>query len=378
MRSLAFRAILSVPEASSTRRNLGLDILRAVAISLVVCCHGMILLPPAPGANVVYWWTGVFGVELFFVLSGYLIGSILFDLCLAHPTAIAFRGRLPNFWIRRWFRTLPNYYLFLVVNIVLYPAAVGDFRKYLLFCQNLLWRMGALMAESWSLAVEEWFYLTFPLLLLALIGALPRRPRLAFGLAAVAYISVFVAWRSAVSWHVRPDWDLDVRKVVALRLDSIAYGALMMLVMRSWPQKMRKARYLFVLAGIAGIAVASYLLMDNLRQALPPLSMANMFTITSASFACCLPLAVYGSEHAGPSAFRSAIAGVSIVSYSTYLLHSSVAMKAARRLLGGSAWYWQGTLYLVLCVVLSILVYNLYERRMTALRSMFSPKVAVA
>ncbi len=108
----------------------------------------------------------VIGVDLFFVLSGFLIGGILIRTFLNTDFTVANVGQ---FWIRRWFRTLPNYWLLFTVDIVLYQVMkLNDFQPVHLlgyvFLQNL-WYPNVLgfFPEGWSLAVEEWFYLTLPI-----------------------------------------------------------------------------------------------------------------------------------------------------------------------------------------------------------------------
>jgi peptidoglycan/LPS O-acetylase OafA/YrhL len=87
-------------------RSFGLDLLRAIAISLVLLAHFVKAFDKL----------GFWGVELFFALSGFLIGKILWNSFnqnqyYSFPLII-------NFWQRRWWRTIPNYWLFLLVMIV--------------------------------------------------------------------------------------------------------------------------------------------------------------------------------------------------------------------------------------------------------------------
>src|SRR5262245_16100295 len=94
-------------------RVFGLDFLRALAILLVLVAHASFMFLPLTHRLEAWWMLGHLGVELFFVLSGFLIGSIL------ARQAEEVQFSVGRFWARRWLRTLPNYYLFLAINIVL-------------------------------------------------------------------------------------------------------------------------------------------------------------------------------------------------------------------------------------------------------------------
>ena len=116
----------------SKERNFGLDLLRFYAIFSVVYAHGSWLFKEIP---ILEYSDRVFfidGVELFFVLSGFLIGGIL----LRNFSKIEVK-KILLFYKDRWFRTLPNYYLFLVINIFLsiflFQEFNIDFSKYFIF-----------------------------------------------------------------------------------------------------------------------------------------------------------------------------------------------------------------------------------------------------
>ena len=127
--------------------------------------HGVMLVEAHFPALAVLRHLGSVGVDLFFVLSGFLIGGILWR------TGAQLRsGRvLMGFWLRRWLRTLPNYYFFLVVAVLVLlatrPQSIDWLHRVLptaLFVQNFAQRVTPFFPESWTLAVEEWFYLLFP------------------------------------------------------------------------------------------------------------------------------------------------------------------------------------------------------------------------
>lgn len=141
------------------KRVYGLDVFRAVAIILVVHGHGRFMLKGTPLQN--FPWIKLFdGVELFFVLSGFLIGTILIKLAEKNNFKLGVND-VTAFWKRRWFRTLPNYYLVLFVNVlfVKYSITDGDLQQYnlnfLFFLQNFKTPLVGFFWESWSLPIEE-------------------------------------------------------------------------------------------------------------------------------------------------------------------------------------------------------------------------------
>ena len=99
----------------SAGRVFGLDLLRAAAIQMVIYAHAFVVLYPHFGEPLGYFGHGGFyGVELFFVLSGFLIGQIL----LRTGADFARAGNVAFFYVRPWFRTLPLFFLFLFVNVI--------------------------------------------------------------------------------------------------------------------------------------------------------------------------------------------------------------------------------------------------------------------
>lgn len=155
---------MNIRGGSSTKLY-GLDTLRALAITLVFFYHYRMFSHPAWVDEVAgFGWTGV---DLFFVLSGYLISSqLLKNLELAQPHILS------TFFIKRFFRIIPLY-VFIVALYFLAPAfrereALPPLWKFLTFTQNFgldVIHKGT-FSHAWSLCIEEQFYITLPFILL--------------------------------------------------------------------------------------------------------------------------------------------------------------------------------------------------------------------
>lgn len=153
-----FRHTMRMPTRPT--RLPGLDTLRASAIALVFVYHYMVTVSHRPtfGAASSIGWTGV---DLFFVLSGYLIGNQLFSELVTTATL-----SLPRFYARRLLRTLPNFYVILALYL-LFPAMMGGTAppatwRFLSFTQNIGLHTGTAFSHAWSLCIEEQFYLLLP------------------------------------------------------------------------------------------------------------------------------------------------------------------------------------------------------------------------
>lgn len=131
-----------------------MDFLRSIAILMVVLAHS-ILAYGAP-SYIAPLQLGGIGVDLFFVLSGWLLGGQLFKEVAKNQ-----KVDIKRFWVRRWMRTLPAYYAVLVVSVLQQYISVGDVRfpwEYFVFLQNYNDHL-PFFSISWSLCVEEQFYL---------------------------------------------------------------------------------------------------------------------------------------------------------------------------------------------------------------------------
>jgi peptidoglycan/LPS O-acetylase OafA/YrhL len=159
---------MKTSSAEGKSKLYGLDHLRALAIVLVFVYHYGRLFASPQWVNTIgkFGWTGV---DLFFVLSGYLIASQLFAKTVA-AEGISFK----DFFIKRFFRIIPAYVVVVAIYF-LFPVsrereAPAPLWKYLTFTQNLgldLRHQGT-FSHAWSLCIEEQFYLLLPIVLIVL------------------------------------------------------------------------------------------------------------------------------------------------------------------------------------------------------------------
>jgi peptidoglycan/LPS O-acetylase OafA/YrhL len=171
----------------------GLDTLRAVAVALVVLHHYTLFVSDAP----TFGWVGTMGwagVDLFFALSGYLIGNQIFA---ALGSARGFG--LARFYGRRLLRTLPNFWAVLALY-ALWPAWRGGtpmlpLWQYLTFTQNIHLQPGTAFSHAWSLCIEEQFYMLLPAaaILGAALGQAGVKQRWAWGALLMAVIAGMLA-----------------------------------------------------------------------------------------------------------------------------------------------------------------------------------------
>ena len=320
----------------NSSRIYGLDILRAFAILFVVLDHSKHTLQNSnseiiSGISQSYSWYIRYlvfdGVSIFFVLSGFLIGSILiktFD-----RGDLSFKS-LVNFWIKRWMRTLPNYLFILSLLILLSTIYSKNFNfqdamPYYFFIQNFSSPHPGFFPEAWSLSVEEWFYLLIPsaILSFSLILRSSFKKILIliafFVLISSTMIRYYYDYNGLVSSHEA--WSLLLRKQVITRLDSLMYGLIgayfFYFKNEVW---CRYSRYLF-LAGILMLVLDKYIILFH-----PNLSYLykNVFSFSVTSLAVLFLLPLFESIRYGEGFLYSILTYISIISYSMYLLNLSM------------------------------------------------------
>ena len=229
-------------------RVFGLDLLRFIAIIMVLIGHSLIFVPHEYKIKVYGFLLD--GVSIFFVLSGFLIGGILIkQLEKSKPN---YAG-LVEFWKRRWLRTLPAY-LVVLLFLLIYTAIVlpdnlpSDWYKFFFFLQNFFAERPGFFAEAWSLSIEEWFYLTIPFILFTVLyftNSPVKWTVLIVSILVVIAITYFRVYlyhaynfsgKEADIEAFKDYMQLNIEYSVVPRLDSIMYGVIASFIAFYYPK----------------------------------------------------------------------------------------------------------------------------------------------
>lgn len=363
-------------------RTFGLDFLRALAIFFVVYGHSLHLLPNNSIKEVLSLFV-LDGVSIFFVLSGFLIGRIL----LRTMTQDALNSSmLLNFWARRWWRTLPSYYLVLTVliflNLVLNdhtPAIPNNITGYFFFFQNFSWPHPEFFGEAWSLAVEEWFYLCLPIpIFLARRFFKIQIAPLTLSCVAIVVIGSFL-YRAHVAntseFANQTEWSYALRMQVLTRMDSLMLG-----VLGAYISVYREDRWA-KLSGLHFIIAGAFLLVfDKSMHVMEVQPYIDYISLSAAPLATFLLLPSCSAWNCNPNAATRLITFMSVTSYAIYLVNQGLVLEtiipAIMPKLAYYFWRLSEHLYVIellcfwsLTFSISFVLYRYYEIPMTSLRN---------
>jgi peptidoglycan/LPS O-acetylase OafA/YrhL len=260
----------------------------------------------------------ILGVELFFILSGFVLAPQILQCAQAVQ-----RRRFGIFLIRRWMRTIPPYIVALIVATILFENAwSADFIRYATYTQNLFAQENAndYYSVAWSLSIEEWFYVIFPIYLFISVRLVGSAEKPTIVLCAISFIVIVSCVRLAFGDN--SDWGPSVRRVVVFRVDSIAYGFLLycyaagpgaLLIQRVWLTA-------FAFFAIA-LGIFSFFVTDAIADG--ALSAKITYPFLAAAFACsCLPFALKANAGIANSRILRTISLFGgRISYSVYLFH---------------------------------------------------------
>lgn len=227
-------------------RSPGLDVARTLGISGVLAAHLTLFLSlfgyTMEEMLPIHIWGGFFGVELFFALSGLLIGEILFrDVFCAFSMK-----KVYTFLTRRWLRTLPAYYVVLslvALMTVSNGGSIDTLWKYLFFIQNTPPEYASFFGVSWSLSIEQWSYIIIPFFLIISFFLYKRSKtyqREQYFLFMLLFIIVAsLLARMLVSCNSLP-WDGIFRKQVLIRIDAVSFGIIIAWIKIFHPELYKK------------------------------------------------------------------------------------------------------------------------------------------
>ena len=224
---------------SSESRNSAVDVMRAIAILGVVIFHFNNSLP-----------YGYLGVDLFFVISGFLVSGLLTRKFLENE-----RINFGQFFLQRGFKILPSYFAFLLIGNVLAfylyrhsdPSQLmeaSEWKKYIFFYKNFSMQpLHSTFDQAWSLCVEEHFYLVLPVTFIVLQISGGGKKQL-FTLTSLAIASGIIF--KVLSFFFSHSGDTAFKTYN--RMDGLAWGMLLNLIITYYPdllKRIRKPFYLF-------------------------------------------------------------------------------------------------------------------------------------
>lgn len=359
-----------------------LDGVRGLAILMVLLFHFVGNAHPTdPIERVIVRVTnyGSYGVELFFVLSGFLITGILYDS--AHK-----QHYFRNFYIRRVLRIFPLYYGALILVFFaapLIPIFQGPTLDYLSDRQAWAWLYGiniyiakegdwafSYLNHFWSLAIEEHFYILWPLIVYALAGKPKILISVSLAMAVSAMSARLIGSLMGVNW-----WSMYV--LTPFRLDSLALGAFLALAIRQRGGLKLLMHILPWVAATAGAVFAVTLVWSQshaqtLPEAgwLPPVRASSIQIL----LACILLAVVVAPERTATSQFFSSriLIFFGTYSYGLYVYHHffSYYLSSNQTEFALANWFgshlaaiaFQATLGIAASIGLAYVSYEYYEK----------------
>lgn len=361
-------------------RSKPLDILRAIAILLVLGRH----LTVYPGSNtfiktIISCWikSGWVGVDLFFVLSGFLISGLLFK---EHRRFgyISFK----HFFTRRGFKIYPAFYIMMLITTLILIAGQYEIRfkpliPWLFFLQDYAgatYRNFHIWSPTWSLAVEEQFYIFLPLLLILLTKTQKHKDN-PFRLIPFifAFIGIICLGMRLYNGFTVPYNHITHLYPFHLRIDSLFFGVLISYFYYYFPLKFKtianRFKNVFFVSGIVLLAPA---FIFQLEETL------FIYTVGLTTFylgSGLILISVIGNNSKG--LFTKGFAYIGSHSYSIYLWHmpvSLVGIPLFMHILGFHyGWFLHSAFYILGSLMFGIFIANIIEFPVLKLRDKLFP-----
>jgi peptidoglycan/LPS O-acetylase OafA/YrhL len=367
-----------------------LDGMRGIAVLAVMAFHFSLFSHISVTTAAASAWEGIasvgwIGVDLFFVLSGFLITGILYD---SKNSAGYFR----TFYARRSLRIFPLYYgvlaaFFFVLPLVFPTSAAvrhhtADELWYWTHLSNVEialhgWgEISLYVGHFWSLAVEEQFYLVWPIVVLLLSGRQLLRfcaGVMVFSLALRTYL--FATGEGVAAFVLTP-----------ARMDTLAFGAVLAVVMRDAELYARLRRFVRPLAVLSAILLAGLLLWRNGLDKNDAVAGTIGFTLLGALFSTAIFFALTAARagHYNRLLSSRGLRFFGKYSYALYVFHQPVALvltalglPAILGQLGVSGFGAQlayGSVATMMSLILSLISWNLLEKQFLKLKDRFAAR----
>jgi peptidoglycan/LPS O-acetylase OafA/YrhL len=349
-----------------------LDGVRAIAISLVLSVHCV----RVPEHGTLAWAVrntlsnGWIGVDLFFVLSGFLITRILIN---SKPARNYFR----NFYVRRFLRIMPPYYLLLVLLVMLSPMlGLGPFKNswiHFAYLSNLNYALGVPaflpVSHSWSLAVEEQYYLFFPLVVW--IASVRSLKRILWGAVLLCPLIRLVVMLLEVKG--------GAYFLTICRLDALAMGGLIAIYLMQGDQKLSsglagdKAWKAFLAAALTVMAIW---LGKGLDFRLPAFSVVGLTIVDGACALFLLAILLRPQSLTSRILASRPMVAIGKVSYGVYLYHLPVYFVLSHSIASSLGDSWVRTLVLAVTSIgaslgLAFVSWRYFEVKILSLKRYF-------
>jgi peptidoglycan/LPS O-acetylase OafA/YrhL len=306
-------------------RIFGLDLLRMIAILLVVVSHSLSFMPGRISLLLDRFLLD--GVGIFFVLSGFLIGKILIQTF--EKTSFEWVD-IKVFLFKRWSRTLPNYYFFLfllaIINYQTVTRIGNNFYSYFFFLQNIDHNPQYFFGWSWSLSVEEWFYILIVFLIWVLSYVFSKKKKKHIILGAIFFLiaipNVFRFFYCVNNGYSSKTFDI-LQYSVIYRLDTIIYGVLGAFLSYYYSAFWQNKKKIFLISGIILSVVMVCLNLQKYHENYKIFSCLLLFPLSSINVLLYLPF--LNDYKKSRLTIAKPITYISLVSYSLYLINGLVA-----------------------------------------------------
>lgn len=363
----------------SAKRFFGLDFLRALSISLLLFSHSSWIYNSSGILGKMQDASGFLGVELFIVLSGFLIGGMLYKQFLHENYTLKDAGL---FVTRRLMRVLPSYYLVILIITIIYLLfgfSVTEVWKYPLMIQNFSSPIPAFFPESWSLPVKEMGYIFVVIILLVVSKTFIKASKqvlfltVVIGLIAFTFLLKLYYDIHSANLQLRI-WSFTVRSVVIYRIDSVLIGVLFGYFYHNYKEFIMSKRKLFLAVGLL-LFLVLFLCIVVFKLRLTNASWFwNILCLPLVSTAICLFIPFLLNWKSPPQAIGNGITFVCNIAYSIYLLHYSVVLFLLIYFIDTKDFsLWQlnlfAILYLSITVGLSYLFYTYFEKPINQFRA---------